>query len=197
MEGSWLRVDPTSVVAPQRLVTGVESFVPQGQGVLPPEGVRALRRLGRFFQLGWDAANNSWNQWVLGFSHERQRNLWERLGIDPTTRAGAAKLAAFLAAGLCLTLGAAFAVMLRSRHGERDQIALLYGRFCRKLASIGLARKPTEGPHDYLGRIGRQRPDLEQGARNVIDAYVALRYGGRGDPAAYKRLIDEFMGRTF
>jgi len=197
MDGRWLRVDPTSVVAPQRLVTGVESFVPQGQGVLLPEGVRALRRVGRFFQLGWDAANNSWNQWVLGFSHERQRGLWERLGIDPTTRAGAGKLAAFLAAGLCLTLGAAFAVMLRSRQGERDQVALLYGRFCRKLAAIGLARKPAEGPHDYAGRIGRQRPDLGQAARDVIDAYVALRYRGRGDSAAFKRLIDEFTGRKF
>jgi protein-glutamine gamma-glutamyltransferase len=197
VDGRWLRVDPTSVVAPQRLVTGVESFVPQGQGVLLPEGVRALRRVGRFFQLGWDAANNSWNQWVLGFSHERQRGLWERLGIDPTTRVGAGKLVAFLAVGLCLTLGAAFAVMLRSRRGERDQVAHLYGRFCRKLAAIGLARKPAEGPHDYAGRIDRQRPDLGQAARDVIDAYVGLRYRGRGDPAAFKRLIDEFMGRKF
>ncbi len=196
IEGRWLRVDPTSVVAPQRLVTGVDSFVPQGQGVMLPEGVRALRQVGRFFQLGWDAANNSWNQWVLGFSHERQRGLWERLGIDPTTRAGAGKLAAFLAAGLCLTLGAAFVVMLRSRRGERDEVALLYGRFCRKLAAIGLARRPAEGPHDYAMRIDRQRPDLARAAREIIDAYVELRYRDRGDPAALKRLIDDFKGRT-
>lgn len=197
VDGRWLRVDPTSVVAPQRLVTGVESFVPQGQGVLLPEGVRALRRVGRFFQLGWDAANNSWNQWVLGFSHERQRGLWERLGIDPTTRAGAGKLAGFLAVGLSLSLGAAFAAMLRARHGARDEVALLYARFCRKLAAVGLARKPAEGPYDYAARISRQRPDLERAAREVIAAYVELRYRGRGDRAALKRLIDEFMGRTF
>lgn len=195
--GRWLRVDPTSVVAPQRLATGVESLVPQAQGVLLPEGVRALRRVGRFFQLGWDAANNSWNQWVLGFSHERQRGLWERLGIDPTTRIGAGKLAVFLGVGLGLTLGAAFAVMLRSRQAERDQVALLYGRFCRRMAAIGLARKPAEGPYDYAGRIERHRPDLGQVARGVIDAYVALRYRGQGDSAAFKRLIDDFMGRTF
>lgn len=197
LDGRWLRVDPTSVVAPQRLVTGVESFVPQGQGVLLPEGVRALRRVGRFFQLGWDAANNSWNQWVLGFSHERQRGLWERLGIDPTTRAGAGKLAGFLAAGLCLSLGAAFAAMLRARRGTRDEVALLYGRFCRKLAAVGLARNPAEGPHDFAARIGRQRPDLDRAAREVIAAYVDLRYRDSGNPAAFKRMIDEFMGRTF
>jgi transglutaminase-like putative cysteine protease len=195
MDGRWLRVDPTSVVAPQRLVTGVESFVPQGRGGVLPEGVQALRKVGRFFQLGWDAANNSWNQWVLGFSHDRQRSLWERLGIDPTTRAGAGKLAGVLAVGLCVILGGVFGVMLRSRHDERDQAAFLYGRFCRKLARLGLARGLAEGPRDYARRIGRQRPELAPAARSIVDAYVALRYSGRGDLAAFKRLIEEFMGR--
>jgi transglutaminase-like putative cysteine protease len=195
MDGRWLRVDPTSVVAPQRLVTGVESFVPQGQGGVLPEGVQALRKVGRFFQWGWDAANNSWNQWVLGFSHERQRNLWERLGIDPATRAGAGKLAGVLAVGLCIILGGVFGFMLRSRRGERDQVVFLYGRFCRKLAKLGLVRGLAEGPRDFARRIGRQRPELDPAVRSIVDAYVDLRYSGRGDLAAFKRLIDEFMGR--
>jgi len=195
IDGRWQRVDPTSVVAPQRLVTGVESFVPQGQGVLPPEGLRIMRRVGRFFQLGWDAANNSWNQWVLGFSHERQRGLWERLGVDPTTWAGAGKLAGVLALGLCIVLGAVFGVMLRSRGGERDQVAVLYGRFCRRLARLGFPRGLAEGPLDYARRIERQSPGLKEVVRPIVDAYVALRYDGRGDLAAFKRLVDEFMGR--
>jgi hypothetical protein len=160
-----------------------------------PEGAQALRKVGRFFQLGWDAANNSWNQWVLGFSHDRQRSLWERLGIDPTTGAGAGKLAGVLAAGLCIILGGVFGVMLRSRHGERDQVAFLYGRFCRELAKLGLARGLSEGPRDYARRIGMQRPELAQAVRSVVDAYIALRYDGAGDPAVFKRLVDEFMGR--
>lgn len=195
VDGRWQRVDPTSVVAPQRLVTGVESFVPQGQGVLPPEGLRVMRRVGRIFQLGWDAANNSWNQWVLGFSHERQRNLWERLGVDPTTRSGAGKLAAILAVGLGLVLGGVFSVMLRSRRGERDQVVFLYQRFCRRLARLGLPKGPGEGPRDYARRIARQRSDLDQAVRPVVDSYIALRYEGRGDLTVFKRLIDEFMGR--
>jgi hypothetical protein len=195
IDGRWQRVDPTSVVAPQRLVTGVESFVPQGQGVLPPEGLRALRRVGRFFQLSWDAANNSWNQWVLGFSHERQRGLWELLGVDPTTWAGAGKLAGGLALGLSIVLGAVFGVMLRSRGREKDQVAVLYGRFCRRLARLGFSRGSTEGPLDYARRIEGQSPGLKEAVRPIVDAYVALRYDGRGDLAVFKRLVDEFMGR--
>ncbi len=195
IDGRWQRVDPTSVVAPQRLVTGVETFVPQGEGVLPPEGLRVMRRVGRFFQLGWDAANNSWNQWVLGFSHERQRSLWERLGVDPTTRSGAGKLAVILALGLCLVLGGVFGFMLRARRGERDEVAFLYRRFCRRLARLGLPKGPAEGPRDYARRIGGLRPDLKQAVRSVVDAYIAVRYGVSGDPAGFKRLVDEFMGR--
>lgn len=154
-----------------------------------------MRRVGRIFQLGWDAANNSWNQWVLGFSHERQRNLWERLGVDPTTRSGAGKLAAILAVGLGLVLGGVFGVMLRTRRGERDQVVFLYQRFCRRLARLGLPKGPGEGPRDYARRIARQRPDLDQAVRPVVDSYIALRYEGRGDLTVFKRLIDEFMGR--
>jgi hypothetical protein len=195
IDGRWLRVDPTSVVAPQRLVTGVETFVPQGRGVVLPEGVRALRKVGRFFQLGWDAANNSWNQWVLGFSHERQRGLWERLGLDPATRAGAGKLAGILAVGLCTVLGVVIGFMLRARRDRRDPVVSLYARFCRKLEKHGMPRGPAEGPRDFARRIGSLRPDLAQPVRDIAEGYVALRYSGRGDLAAFKRLIDEFMGR--
>ena len=193
MEGRWMRVDPTSVVAPQRLVSGAESFVAQGQGALMPEGAQALRRMGRFFQLGWDSANNSWNQWVLGFSHERQRGLWDRLGFDPTTRAGAGKLAGTLALGLAAVLGAVFWSMLRSRRDARDHVVELYDRFCRKLAKLGLPRGPAEGPLDFSGRVERQRPDLGPVVRGIVEEYVGLRYRGRGDMDEFKRLVGEFI----
>jgi len=192
----WTRVDPTSVVAPQRLTSGAQSLAPQGQGGLMPEGAHVLRRMGRFFQLGWDSANNSWNQWVLGFSHERQRGLWERLGFDPTTSAGAGKLAGVLALGLGTVLGSIFWLMLRSRRVPPDRIVLVYARFCRKLENLGLPRGLAEGPLAFVRRIERERPDLGPAARGIVDAYVGLRYRGRGgDVEALERLVGEFTRR--
>jgi transglutaminase-like putative cysteine protease len=197
-EGRWLRVDPTSVVAPQRLAVGAEAIVsPQGQGSDMPAGARVLRRVGRFFQFGWDAANNAWNQWVLGFSHDRQRSLWQRLGFDPSTRAGAGKLAALLAFGLALVLGTVFWFMLRARREARDRVALLYARFCRRMERAGLPRGAAEGPVDYAGRISRERPDLAAEVGGIVDAYVALRYAARGDVDDFSRLVGEFTGRRF
>lgn len=195
--GVWTRIDPTSVVAPQRLTTGVESFIPAGQGVLPPEGARLMRRVSRFFQLGWDAANNSWNQWVLGFSHDRQRGLWERLGVDPLTAEGASRLAAALLAGVAAVFGLTYWLTMRSRGRQRDRIVALYGRFCRALAPLGLGREPGEGPRDHLRRISRERPDLAVAAKAIVDEYVALRYRPQGgNVATLERLIGEFTRRV-
>ena len=33
----------------------------------------------------WDALANAWNQWVLGYNPERQRNFLSRVGFDDAT----------------------------------------------------------------------------------------------------------------
>lgn len=193
---TWTRLDPTSVVAPLRLAAGVEPFIPTGPGVLPPEGTKILRQVGRFFQLGWDSANNSWNQWVLGFSHERQRGLWERLGFNPMSADGAGRLAITLLIGL----GAIFSLIawmtMRSRSRKQDRVVAAYARFCRALQRTGLGRSAGEGPTDHLRRVAEKRPDLAPAAQNIVDEYVALRYRPRGgSPEDLERLVAEFIRR--
>src|SRR5205814_4441612 len=82
----WVRVDPTAVVAPLRIENGAdaiahrEGFAPLGDTVSQLDWVRHLR-----FNL--EAVQNTWYQWVLSYSPERQREILHKLGLVPDWRA--------------------------------------------------------------------------------------------------------------
>ena len=76
----WVRVDPTSAVAPAR--TG------SLQRLLPPRSViaQALGAMSPGFEINlralWEATNNRWNQWVLNYSQAKQLNLLRNIGFE-------------------------------------------------------------------------------------------------------------------
>ncbi len=80
----WLRVDPTSAVAPARIGTLERLHAPTGvvatafNRVFGPVSPDTLVRM----RAAWEALNNGWNQWVLDYSQTRQLNLLRDLGFD-------------------------------------------------------------------------------------------------------------------
>ena len=80
----WTRVDPTAAVAPSRIEQNLESALREF-GEFEP-GAFELPFMERL-QLTWDMINAKWNEWVLGFGPETQRNFFEWLGLsDPDWR---------------------------------------------------------------------------------------------------------------
>jgi transglutaminase-like putative cysteine protease len=169
----WVRIDPTAAVAPQRVEQGLTSSVGEGNAIPrltmdEPEWLRQTR-------LSWDAMNNGWNQWVLGYSQERQSQLlswiaghdvsWKELTF--TLAAGIGILFLLLAAATLRQLGAT----------PRDPAQAAYGIFCRKLARKGLPRHPHEGPLDYAQRAAAARPEIRAPIEEISALYVGLRYG--------------------
>ncbi len=72
----WVRVDPTAAVSPDRVEQGIAASLPTAELplALAQLNVAWLQRV----RLSWDLVNNNWNQWVLGYSHERQRSFLAR-----------------------------------------------------------------------------------------------------------------------
>ncbi len=76
----WVRVDPTSAVAPgrtgslQRLLPPTNAFAQAIGAAVNPAFVLNLRAM-------WEAANNRWNQWVLNYTETQQLNLLRNLGF--------------------------------------------------------------------------------------------------------------------
>jgi transglutaminase-like putative cysteine protease len=186
----WVRVDPTAAVSPARVERGITAL--GATGTLPLF-MRSDNQVLRQMRLTWDSLANGWNQWVLGYTPERQRSLLTRVGLDDATwRTLAALLLA--ATGLVILL-LAFITLRRLKVRVHDPVVRAYLAFCRKLGAKGLARESSEGPLDYAARIARTRPELADVVRDFIGLYVGLRYGGAqpgDDVAKLKKLSSDF-----
>ena len=155
LEGrGWVRVDPVSAVAPERVALGSWRSALAGERV--PGG--ALRRLEwvRRALLVWDAAATYWNEWVIGYGPQLQRGLLDALGFDGATGSERwSKLmllcvGATLAGSLVLTLQLAWR---RRRRTPVDGAAREFTTFTRRLARVDVApRAPSEGPAAYGAR---------------------------------------------
>jgi transglutaminase-like putative cysteine protease len=181
----WVRVDPTSAVSPDRIDNGINA-------ALGPIGVTAsiiaADRLGILsnVRFAWDALNSQWNQWVLGYNIDRQRQFLARLGIDAFDWVN---LATWLGALAFVVAGAvSLALVLRDLPGREPPAVRAWRRFGDKLAKAGLARAPHEGPLDYLARIRTARPDLAGEAEAITERYVRARYGEGLSPGEAREL---------
>ncbi|HEX9390993.1 MAG TPA: DUF3488 and transglutaminase-like domain-containing protein [Usitatibacteraceae bacterium] len=175
----WVRVDPTFAVSPLRINGGIEAALgPVGvfNTLMSADQLGVLKRI----RFSWDALNNQWNQWVVGFNADRQRGMLDGLGLQ---NADWRSIAVLLIVGVTVAGGSVGGfLLLRVYRSRKEPLVAAWDRLCAKLARAGFARAPQEGPMDLLNRIDATDPALAAEARPVIERYVALRYGA--PPAA-------------
>jgi transglutaminase-like putative cysteine protease len=186
----WVRVDPTSAVAPQRIETGIEAALPGRvfSGRIARSPSPWLRNIALF----WDSLNNSWNQWVLAFDFDTQQNLLKKLGINPMRHAS---LLLWLTGIILGLLGVTYLFMNRRDRRHDERVQALYLRMCRKLARKGIERNPNEGPKAFLQRICRLRPDLIAPMTKITRLYINLRYG-RATTTASLQALQQLVRET-
>lgn len=181
-ERGWVRVDPTAVVVPLRVDAGIAAAVPQS-GALPLllrgdiGWLRAVRD-------NWEAIANRWNQWVLGYNFERQRDVMNYFGVQTPSWQTLAMLLFWSIGGM---LGL-IALWLLARFKRHDPVQRAWLRFCRKLSRAGLARSSSEGPFDFASRAASRLPGRAELIHRISRLYVDLRYGDSGLPEDLARL---------
>ena len=188
----WLRVDPTAAIAPTRIEMNLAVALPAGEA-------RPLLARPEFLWLHqmryrWDALANVWNQWVLGYNPQRQRDLLASLGMrEPDWR----KMTAVLT-GLCGVLLLGFTAWALSQRQRLDPALAAWNRLSRMLAHRGLARRAWEGPHDYAERVAAalsaEPAPLAAEVQSIAGIYARLRYA-EASPAHAARLLRELQAR--
>jgi len=183
LEGrGWTRVDPTAVVAPERLERGILDLIPD-QLPVRERLLHASPWLTQWLQR-WDAANAWWSNHVVRFDYDAQLGVLARLGIRSPD---AHYLGAAFMLALCAWLGVIAWHIGRSHHAPRpDALARAYGRLCRKLARI-TPRAPHQGPLDFGAALIASRPEVQASVLPLLERYAELRYG---PPRANSRAQD-------
>ncbi|MEK7191325.1 MAG: transglutaminase domain-containing protein, partial [Pseudomonadota bacterium] len=198
----WVRVDPTSAIAPERVELGIDALRRlEARGVapgsLPAAAVLRAIELGWFEGVWrhagwyWDIANFNWHRWVVGYGKARQERFLKNFGMQNISWE---KLLALLVGGSALVLLAYVAWQWRPPR-MRDPVQRQYLRFCHKLARIGLVRAPHEGALDFAHRCLTKRADLQPAIEDITAKYLRLRYdraANEDEWRAFKREVAAF-----
>jgi transglutaminase-like putative cysteine protease len=178
----WTRVDPTAAAVPLRIESGLAAAVPRGEPL--PFLTRSEFTWLRTLRFNWEALANYWNQWVLGYNPERQRGLFNRLGMPDTNWQTMAQIL-FWAVGAVIV---AFALWLLRKARPRDAAQAVWLNFCVKLARRGTARGAAEGPSTFADRAALAHPRAAAHIRAIASLYIDLRYGPEPDHGGVARL---------
>jgi protein-glutamine gamma-glutamyltransferase len=148
--GSWVRVDPTAAVAPQRIDSLQRLAAPSSvfggamaslwNNTIGSNGYNPLLQL----QAVWDAVNNTWNQQVLNYSETKQLSLLKNLGFSSPswTDLSYVLIAIVVAASL---LGIAWTLWDRRQH---DPWLRLLTSVRIKLEKSGLKSNASTSPRE-------------------------------------------------
>ena len=170
----WVRVDPTSMVAPGR--TGSFQRLQAAPGLLAGAFGSVNPTLAANLRAAWEALNNGWNQWVLNYTQSKQLNLLKNLGF----RTPDWEHLSYLLLGLLVSFalaGAAWALWERRQH---DPWLRLLHRVRRRLNRAGV-ELPAAAPPRQIATIVTAR--FGERGRGLADWLLKLetqRYARRG-----------------
>ncbi len=175
----WVRVDPTAAVAPGRVGTL--------QRLQAQRGAIANAMLGRFspglvlrLRATWDAVNNSWNQWVLNYSQERQFDLLRAIGFSSP----AWEDLSYLLIGIVVAASLAGAAWTRLERQRSDPWLRLLARARLHLQGSGLAFEANSPARSMAVQLTRQRKDAKaQAFCDWLLRMEAQRYAAAAGPS--------------
>lgn len=176
----WRRIDPTAAVAPQRIERGLQNMLSEEE-FLRDSPLALIRyhhvRWLNLLRLQLDRIDYVWHRWVLGFDNDLQQTLLTRwLGGSDPARIGLA----LAGIGALILAVIAARLLLQLRQQPETPALRAFRRFCRRLAKLGLVRKPAEAPSAFAQRVVRKRPDLAASVTEITRLFERISYAGGG-----------------
>nr|WP_320012714.1 DUF3488 and transglutaminase-like domain-containing protein [uncultured Desulfobulbus sp.] len=173
----WVRVDPTAVVAPERIEEALAQDTTTGNQNTMKHWFQ--KNWIEMITMTWEAINIRWDMWFMGFSAEDQLALLRKLGLSLGRQAGFILVMVLPSLFIFFLLGFRFLRRLLRRPVPQDKAQQLYTRFLYKTARAGYPKPPHLGPLDYWAYLAEEIPAMAQEVEKITRMYIALRYRGK------------------
>lgn len=170
----WLRVDPTSMVAPERTEQGLEAALKK-EGSFLEQSVFSSRKFAwlNSIRQQLDSMQYGWQRWILSYDTETQTAFLSKLLGELSFT----KLALFILSLLsCLLLiWMVWLGLTRQAHPEALEHRL-YRRFAERLSKQGLERRLDQTPHEFGTLAAQALPAHAEKILAFTQTYETLCY---------------------
>jgi len=186
----WVRVDPTSAVAPSRTGTFTRLAAPRGViaeailGTVNPRFALNLRAT-------WEAVNNRWNQWVLNYTQASQLKLLQDIGFESPSWEDLIYVLCAIVVTVSLA-GAGWSAWERHR---QDPWLRLLGRARSRLQRAGFTPPEHATPRQLVAQLRQPttgnapiQPDAQAFADWLL-RLEAVRYAAQPERGALRRQL--------
>ncbi|MEH6604042.1 MAG: DUF3488 and transglutaminase-like domain-containing protein [Pseudomonadales bacterium] len=178
----WVRVDPTEVVAPDRISDGANSSLSR-RNEYNPDGIMGLISANnlQWLNLGllWlDSVNHLWNSWFLAYDNRMQadwlQRLWGKTGMEELLR--------LMCIGVVVVFIAYFIWGNRNRIGQRSGITGMAAQYFRRVAyGQSISYQATDTVSGLAKQLALRHPAIAPLVRDFSQAYESSVYDQSAD----------------
>ncbi len=168
----WVRIDPTAAIAPLRIEQNLNAALDPAEN--RPLHMHINSGLIKNILFYWDAIDNQWNQWVVGYDNKVQENFLRLLFNE---KIDFSKTIFLMVIYFTITMLMLSLFIIKPwQKPKLDTVVKTYNRFCKKLAHQGIRRSAYEEPLDYAKRAINALPDNRHSIELITQLYIKLRY---------------------
>lgn len=191
LNGKWKRIDPTAMIAPQRLDSGMQDYLAQDQTVWGDEKAKAWRlqqfKFLKNVRIWSDYLSYQWQSKVVGYDVEKQKSWLARLGLDSTY---GYVIVLILGVGGVLVLYVGFFWWKQTKqHKEYQRLIFRFERSVPK----HLHKTPSETFSVWMQRLGTQVQNKQVFEQAIVlhQKIVFLEESNSANIQEFKRLLKD------
>lgn len=184
----WVRIDPTAIIAPQRIDDGMQNLLADDRAVLGTDTQMWQYQHSNFIRslrVWSDYASYQWQSKVVGYDAESQRRWFGRLGLYSNYA-----LVAVLISSILIVLAGYFGWIFWKKRQQSSRVHRALDKFTKRLPAQ-LQKQDAETVNVWMQRLAAQVDENEQEAfKRLGVCYQQYTYAPEHDPVSEQVFFD-------